>query len=128
MLAFGLCGLALECFEAELLRGEVAKEDDDAVVGGIAFDSQPDVEGVGVEGFELRTKAFVHAAAIVFDVGRAFVDGCGKGFVEVYASEVAALGDDLAGTAIEKGEVIPTIEEDDRIGGGLKKLLHLPEE
>ena len=95
---------------------------------GIALDAQPDVERLGIEGFEFGGKAFVHAEAIAFYVGRAFVDGGGEGLEEIFPKEVAAQGDDLLGAAIEEGEVIVAIEEDDRVGGGLKELLHLPEQ
>ena len=54
VLALGFEGFLLEGFAIGLLGGEVAEEDDDAVVGGIALDAEPDVEGFGVEGFELR--------------------------------------------------------------------------
>ena len=79
VLALGFVGLALQGFAVELLGGEVAEEDDDAIVGGIALDAQPDVERLGIEGFEFGGKAFVHAEAIAFYVGRAFVDGGGEG-------------------------------------------------
>ena len=38
----------------------------------------------------------------------------GKVFEEIFPGEVAAQGDDLLGAAIEEGEVVVAIEEDDR--------------
>ena len=128
VLALGFEGFVLEGFAIDLLGGEVAEEDDDAVFGGIALDAEPDVKGLGIEGFELGGKALVHAAAVGLYVGRACVDGGGEDFEEVSAGEVEAHGDDLLCTAIQEGEAVVAIEETDRIGGGLEKLLHLPQQ
>jgi hypothetical protein len=128
VLAFGFAGLGEDGLAVELLLGEVAEEDDDAIFGGVALDAQPDVEGLGIEGFELSGHAVVHGAAVDVDVGRAFVDGVGEDFVEIAAAEVLPHGDDFVGAAIQVDEVVVAIEKDDGVRSRVEELLHLPAE
>ena len=92
------------------------------------MDAEPDVEGLGIEGFELAGDALVHGAAIDLDVGRALVDRVREDLVEIAAAQVLAHGDDLVGAAVEIGEVVVAIEKDDGVGGRVEELLHLPAE
>ena len=127
-LALSFFGLGEEGFAVELLLGEVAEEDDDAVFGRIALDAEPDVQGLGIEGLELAGKALVHAAVIVLQVRRIFVDDGRECLEEITADQVLAHGDELVGATIEVGELVIAIEEDDGVRGRVEKLLHLPTE
>ena len=56
--------------------GNVSEEDDDAVVGGTDKDGEPEVEWLGIEGFELAGDALVHGSlgvvavlCLQFDLG-----------------------------------------------------------
>ena len=40
--------------------GDVAKEEDDPVIEGTALDGEPEVQRVGIKGFELAGDAFIH--------------------------------------------------------------------
>ena len=127
-LAFGFVGLGEEGLAIELLLGEVAEEDDDSVFGGVALDAEPDVEWLGIEGFELAGKLLVHAAAIVLEVRRVFVDDGRECLEEVFANKVSAHGDELVRATVEVGEVVVAVEKYDSVGGRFEALLHLPTE
>jgi len=93
MLALCFRGLATEFFAIEALRGDVAEEDHDAVVSRIALHTEPDIQRLRIEGFELSRLTELHAAAVVGNVGRVVVNDGGKTFEEIGADEFATFAD-----------------------------------
>ena len=104
-----------------LAARDVTEEEDDAVVGRADLDGEPEVEGIGVEVFELRGDALVHGAVEVIGA----LLGCRKLLPYVFAEEVTLDGEQLLCAAIEEGEVAVAINADDGVGGGLENLLEL---
>ena len=114
-------------FEEDLPRGvlggDVADEDDDAVVGGTALNVEPEIEGVGVEVFEFGRDAIVHGTVDVFEEVASF--GCGKFFPQVSSDEIAFDGEEFLGARIEEGKGVVAGEDDDGVGGGFEDLFEL---
>lgn len=105
------------------LGGDVAEEDDDAVVGGPALNVEPEVEWLGIEVFELAGDAVLHGAG---EEGEELAGlGGGELFPEVSADEVSFDGKEFAGAAIEEGEGPVAGYADDGVGSGLEDLFEL---
>ena len=104
--------------------GNIAEEEDDAVVEGAALDGEPEIEGVGVEGLELTGDTFVHGAAEVME--NFAVLGCdGELLPEIFSEDLAFGAKQLFGAAIEEGDVPVAVDAGDGVGGGLEDLTEL---
>ena len=120
-----VAGLALAQggFVVALLR-DIAEEEDDAVVGGKRQDIEPEIERLGIEGFEGAGNALVHRALVVdaeVAVGRD-----GKLFPDVFAQQISLRVENQVGAAIGKGEAPVAVEPDDGVGGDFEDLVELP--
>jgi len=85
-----------------LAGGDVAEEDNDAVVRRADLDGEPEVKGVWIELFELNCDALVHGPV---ELVGALRGASGKLLPHILAEEVAFDGEQLFCAAIEKGEL-----------------------
>ena len=115
-LAEAAAGVGAGAFGA-VFAGDVLEEDGDAVGRGEDADGGPDVEG-SVEVGKLDGAAVVHGLGVVLFEDAA--GGVGEDFEEVHTDDMAALGNDAVGFAVEVGEAPVAVHEGDAVGGALK--------
>jgi hypothetical protein len=104
--------------------GDVAEEEDDAIVEWTALDGEPEIERVGVEGLELSGDTVVHGTVVVMTDFRRLGSN-GKLLPEVFSEELTFRTQQLLCSPIEEGEVPFAVDAGDGVGGGFEDLPEL---